>query len=786
MPGLSHIPSWTSLSYSCFTKYQPVIKRWVKQSKSKIKHTERSIRNLFLKIFYISASESLLNPEYSTFLNPEFLRKYNLKKSQFPHTITKFLDLFDISQTYMADTQVLNFYLMMIHRVFKWVTEKLSVGIKSELKTLFTSPFIKLYELKMLVNITYSDFSEITEPNFRFGGIAALFTEYLTELCLSETKPTKRKHLSRKLSGSIFTPLWIIRLIRERLYTYLGNNEFKHPIQIADISVGYGGFLDCFLTKSERENNQNSINLHGFDADPHKIDVLKLNHAILHDNRFSSVNISNFKLQDSLTQPSLQKFDILVGNPPWGAVMNKSKLLKIEDLSQFTVKQYDSYGLFLIRNVLSLNENGLVYLVLPETILLNQNYKELRKYLLDNTTILDIIHLGENIFDGVNMPAIILGVKKKKASPTHSVNIFLNINTESDLKENPISNRPQKEFLENDGFVFDIFTNNEDRAIIERIDKVSCYTLHDLVDNSRGVEIGKKGEVLQCYHCKVWMPVPVWSLDHQTGAKYANCSVCKQKMFLRRLKNRDRIIIDQVPDGEVDFPYSRFLIGENIHKYVFTGSKFIILQRRGIKYKTAKIYKQNKILIRKTSRELLASIDYDDSYTIQVVYQFSLKDDFKSSPYLLEFILGIISSHILQFYYAKKFQYANRKSFPHHTQKNILSLPIPDIEFSTKNAKYSEFYAKIVFSSLTLMHLSHFKEFQTTHKLVSKKLTDFIEENPKILENIELPKECNDLLLLTSNLVGDSPPKLEIIQDIIDSFQKILDNTVERLFLALE
>ena len=157
--------------------------------------------------------------------------------------------------------------------------------------------------------------------------------------------------------------------------------------------------------------------------------------------------------------------------------------MQIEDLSPFAVKQYDSYGLFLVRNILSLKENGFVYLVLPETILLNSNYKELRKYILENTTILDIIHLGEDIFEGVNMPAIILGVQKKISNPAHEVNIYLNTNKDTKLNEITEPDRSyyilrkQMDFLNNEGLVFDIFTNNEDRKIIEEIEKKSCYRL---------------------------------------------------------------------------------------------------------------------------------------------------------------------------------------------------------------------------------------------------------------------------------------------------------------------
>ncbi|TFG17091.1 MAG: hypothetical protein EU530_11105 [Promethearchaeota archaeon] len=790
MPSISHTPSWIPLTYTSFDKYQHVIKRWITQSKSNIGHTESSIRNLFLKIFYITASEGVLKPEYTTFLKPEFLKKYKLHRSHFPQEILKFTEIFDIKHVQMADQQVLDFSLMIIQRVFNWMIDKFHIGIKSEIKTQFSMPFIKQYELKMFVNMCYEDFNGFSETNLRYGGISAVFSEFLSDFCSNERKLIDKKSTSQYQSGSVFTPLWIIQMIGERLAYLLKEVKFNTNINVADISVGYGGFLENFLIGKHFQNWKYC--LYGFDADPHKIDILKLNHALLQKHRFSSIEVTNLGIRDSIINPIPKKFDLLVGNPPWGAKINKTRLIQIEDLSSFAVKQYDSYGLFLVRNILSLKENGFLYLVLPETILLNPNYEELRKHILDNTTILDIIHLGEDIFEGVNMPAIILGLQKKISNPTHEVNIYLNTDKDTKLNQIAVQDRShyilrkQMDFLNNEGYIFDIFTNNEDRKIIEEIEKKSCYRLQDLVDNSRGVEIGKKGDIVQCYHCKVWMPAPLWSLDSKNLTKFTKCNVCKKKIFLNRLKKRDKIIMDEQPGPDVDIPYSKFLIGKNIQKYLLTGNKYIILRRRGIKYKPAKIYKQEKILIRKTSKELLATIDYSNSYTIQVVYQLTLKEEYKSHSFLLEFILGLISSHIMQFYYSKKFQYADRKSFPHHLQKNILSLPIPKIEFSFKQNVYGKYYAEIVFSTLMLMYLTYFEENRSIYRALKEKLTLFINENPTIWELVDLPLKYKETLLQNLDLAKTHSTKFDSFKEPIDFFQKILDNNVEQLFLALE
>jgi tRNA1(Val) A37 N6-methylase TrmN6 len=786
MQEISNIPSWSELSYSLFEKYLPLIKRWIKSSNSSHNTTEKSIRSLFVKIFYIISAETALHPKYFELLNPEFLKKYSLKSAAYPRSISNFEEIFTIAPKNIPENMVNSFYLMVIHRMFKSVSEKLKITLKSDLKAPNNALFAKSYEIKMLVQLISNDYGDYKGVNFRYGGIAGLFCEYLSEFFNTTQKNPSKKHTQRKKTGSIFTPLWIVHLIDQRILKQIKNSP-KNQLSIADISAGYGGFIESIIGNQFFSDHISMNSIFGFDLDPLKIDLLRLNHALLQFSAAPYIEPSHIRLQDTLIHPPSQQFDILIGNPPWGAYIDKSQISKLGDLNEFTIKQYDSFGLFLIRNIYSLKENGLLYLILPETILLNLNYEQVRKFLLEHTRMIEIIHLGENVFNQVNMPAIILGLQKTKLNEEENQVKIYNIPDDSqELKENTCIFRKQSDFITNQGYVFDIFTNSDERRIIEKIDQMSCFRLQELVDNSRGVEIGKKGEVIQCYSCKVWLPIPVWSLDSQSGSKYAKCSVCKQKIFLDKLRNRDSIILDEKPEETLSIPHTPFLLGEDIQKFVITQKKYLILHRRGIKYKSINLYNRPKIVIRKTSQDILATIDYENRYTIQVVYQFSLKEIYRNTPFLLEFLLGIISSKIIQFYYAKKYQYSNRKSFPHHIQKNILNLPIPKIEFSLKEGKFAKFYAQIVFSTLMLMFLNHYEKFQTILHSIQVRLSIIIKDRPDILDIIELSEQNRELLSQNLDHIKDYPSKQKNLQNIIEEFQKILDNAVERLFLSLE
>jgi len=71
-------------------------------------------------------------------------------------------------------------------------------------------------------------------------------------------------------------------------------------------------------------------------------------------------------------------------------------------------------------------------------------------------------------------------------------------------------------------------------------------------------------------------------------------------------------------------------------------------------------------------------IDYQDRWVSQVVYIFQLRNSLKDKKELisLEYLLGILNSHIMKKYVNSKVLDPYRTEFPHFVQKSILQLPI--------------------------------------------------------------------------------------------------------------
>ena len=87
---------------------------------------------------------------------------------------------------------------------------------------------------------------------------------------------------------------------------------------------------------------------------------------------------------------------------------------------------------------------------------------------------------------------------------------------------------------------------------------------------------------------------------------------------------------------------------------------------------------------------------------------------------------------------------------------------------------------------MMLMFLTQFNESQSIHKPLALRLAKFIKDNLNILKIIELPNEEKETLFRNIDQIKNFASKLENVEESITLFQKILDNAVERLFLALE
>jgi len=444
--------------------------------------------------------------------------------------------------------------------------------------------------------------------------------------------------------------------------------------------------------------------------------------------RLKSDNKEVFPLAwDEIFPETKGKFHVIIGNPPWGAnierIKNQISYLK-------STSQVDSWSLFIERCLLGLRKDGFLGMVVPNTLNLNPNYTQIRSTLLSQCEITHLVNLGEGIFPGVTQPTMILIAKKTRNKPSHEVSIIPSISKQ--VKEEIMSNQVkfdtypylhclQSRFEKNLNKEFDIFSIESDDfvKIVEKdlyTDQKEVCNLGTLVKNGRGVEIGKKGKIVQCPKCERWSPPP---------RKKRECRTINCNYNLSSLDPEIEIVFDSIRDSSIDRP---FLAGFQIQRYFTHPHNYINSQYKGINYKKPKLYQSPKLLLRKTGKGMNWVIDYQDRWVSQVVYIFQLRNSLKDKKELisLEYLLGILNSHIMKKYVNSKVLDPYRTEFPHFVQKSILQLPIK-IPLSEEETVISSIISEMA-SKLQLLYQ------QLCEKGLTAKATRNIEDQIQLKE----------------------------------------------------
>jgi DNA (cytosine-5)-methyltransferase 1 len=193
--------------------------------------------------------------------------------------------------------------------------------------------------------------------------------------------------------------------------------EIKKDTSILEPSVGCGSFLFQILKKYK--DCKNKINIDLFDIDNNNLDYIKI---ILKSVKISKNIKINFYNEDFLKFNFNKKYDLVIGNPPFGKINNKKKL---EDYikNKITNKNTNQFILFLKK---SIKIGKVISLVLPKSFLSAPDYNEERKN-IENLLIHKIIDFGEKGFKGVKIETISITIEDKKRID-NKINIFSYIN----------------------------------------------------------------------------------------------------------------------------------------------------------------------------------------------------------------------------------------------------------------------------------------------------------------------------------------------------------------------
>ncbi|MEJ3720381.1 TaqI-like C-terminal specificity domain-containing protein [Paenibacillus polymyxa] len=451
------------------------------------------------------------------------------------------------------------------------------------------------------------------------------------------------------------------------------------------------------------ENQNNKIVTYGIDIDKTAVAASKenLKEPYKYSKRSAKIIHADFlvplgKAQDpnrahymSTAIFKNKKINGLIANPPWGAILNHSREKLLNDYG-FTLAsgQYDSYELFVERSLEIVEEGGIIALILPDSIFLPE-HKSLRSLLLQNTTIKYIARLGEGFFPGVYRGCVVLILSNKTNEENNLIKVFrLNHLLREEIFNGKISLKEaeqkcaytiaQTRFIADSEFRFDIDVKESDFEIVLKMEE-GIINWATILESGRGVELSKKGNIIQCSSCHLWQPAP------RTKIESVKCTHCKETFNYESA--RKECIVSSRP--KITGHWVPFIVGEDVSRYKVQTRRYIKLGYEGINYKSPTIFSKKKILFRKTGIGINAALDSQGFTTSQTVFHFSLKDDTYNQSFMLEYLLGVLNSRVMLYYYLKKFGETEWRSHPYVTQKTITQFPIPLLQGNIRNQSYA-------------------------------------------------------------------------------------------------
>lgn len=468
----------------------------------------------------------------------------------------------------------------------------------------------------------------------------------------------------------------------------------------------------------------------------------------------------DFKLYFSEVWHEKGGFDVVIGNPPYGAKLTteEKKFFKNE-FSDVHMRTPDTFNYFISKGFRLLHDNGIISHIVPNNLLFQSEFEKTRKFLLDKNQFYIGINLGDGVFNTATVPSCIFISSKKRSSLKKYYYTDLRNADKNNIDFNFIFQQESiKSTLKVPASIFGI--TEKEFKITKKLKTVSV-TIDEIAEEmASGISTG--GD-------------KIFRIDKNFGEK----------------NNFETELLKPVlVGGEID----KYKITDTNHNVIYTDRETEInnyiaiknylsqfrekLKKRseaksGImpwfalnRQRYPMLFEEDKIIMRQTSDRIKATFDSSAFYVIDSILIFK---KYNNKPFSYKYILAILNSSVNGFLY-RKFTQERGRTFAQVKPKNVRKLYIPKT-----NENNQIIVAQIVNYLLTFHQIS--EENETIISSFYESILDSISFElflPTELKtaNKEILKHLGDLKPITDDMSEEK--KLAIIQS---EFERLYDPT---------
>ncbi|MFM8912156.1 MAG: Eco57I restriction-modification methylase domain-containing protein, partial [Flammeovirgaceae bacterium] len=351
-----------------------------------------------------------------------------------------------------------------------------------------------------------------------------------------------------------------------------------------------------------------------------------------------------------LSEPDFQYnsggFDVVLGNPPYGALFRENEVEYFKGHYQTSVWRGESYLLFIEKAIKILKYGGQLGFIIPDTILNLGFTKSTRNFLLQNTQIRQVVGLPTAVFSGATVDTIILVTEKSiftKPFVPSAVNVMLfdkKKRISSLTNPNKELSVDAEEWYNQDSF--NIRVDSEGQNLLRKISE-GKRLVSDIASMYSGIKVYELGK----------------------GNPPQTKKIKEEQQYTSQSKHSKE--------------WSKFFDGKDIGRYTILWDK-----NNWIKYgpwlaapRDHENFEGEKLLIRKiTGKRLIATYVSQSAFCNTLLFVLKLKT--KTISYLAT--LAILNSSLIGCFFRKKFQISDDDTFPQIMIRDILQFPIPEVE----------------------------------------------------------------------------------------------------------
>ncbi len=323
-------------------------------------------------------------------------------------------------------------------------------------------------------------------------------------------------------------------------------------------------------------------------------------------------------------------FDIVVGNPPYLFISNLDRTVRENYAKRFKTAEYrfDLYGFFIERAVCDLMPvGGLLTFIIPHTLLSNDSFAKLRKFLLTKCSILQVIDIGPSVFSGASNETMTFLVSKGEPNETQEVWVRNTTASEFPVGE-PEFRVCQEKWLRNPKFSWPVRISGQGRYDVMEMLSRDSTPLGSICTVNQGLRTGDNSQYIR---------------PTRGGAKWKPVVGGKDIGLYEPIIPKEYVLYDP---AVLDAPRKEEL---------FTSKEKIIVQE-----------------IRNISlpRRIVATFDDRQTYALQSTNVINRRPT-ALKVFSMKYILAVINSSVINHYF--------RQSFPgnnHIASNQLASIPI--------------------------------------------------------------------------------------------------------------